>query len=115
MHRVIAVLGFLALASSAAATEAFDVDAAYVEAERDFAASRAELGTGGAAPLVGVDRSEEERAWERRARKDFEKEYARLGLSGAAPLFGLERYEITVRPQVAQVVLANARLSRRGR
>ena len=115
MHRVIAVLGFLALASSASATEPFDMDAAYVEAEKDFAASRAELGTGGSAPLVGLDRTAEERAWEQRARRDFEKGYARLGLSGSAPLVGLERYEITVRPQVAHVVLANTRLSRRGR
>ena len=115
MHRVIAVLGFLALASSATATEPFDVDAAYAEAERDFAASRAELGTGGATPLVGLARSEEERAWEEHARRDFEKEYARLGLSGSAPLAGLERYEITVRPQVAHAILANARPSRRGR
>ena len=115
MHRVITVLGFLALASSAAATEPFDVDAAYAEAERDFAASRAELGTGGTAPLVGLAPSDEERAWEERARRDFEKEFARLGLSGSAPLAGLERYEITVRPQMAHTAVANARLSRRGR
>jgi hypothetical protein len=115
MKRIIAVLGFLSLASAAAATEAFDLDAAYAEAERDFAASRAELGTGGSAPLVGLDRTADERAWEERARRDFEKEYERLGLSGSAPLVGLERYELTVRPQVAHVVLANARLSRRSR
>ena len=113
MHRIVAVLGFLSLASAAAATEAFDLDAAYAEAERDFAASRAELGTGGSAPLVGMDRSDEERAWEEHARRDFEKEYARLGLSGSAPLAGLERYELTVRPQVAYAVLANPRPSRR--
>lgn len=113
MHRVFAVLGFLTLASVASATEAFDADAAYLEAERDFAASRAELGTSGSAPLAGLDRSAEERAWEQRARRDFEKEYASLGLSGSAPLAGLERYELTVRPQVAHVILANARLSRR--
>jgi hypothetical protein len=114
MHRAIAVLGFLALASTASATEPFDLDAAYAEAERDFAASRAELGTSGVAPLVGLEPSAEERAWEERARRDFEKQYARLGLSGSAPLAGLERYEITVRPQVAHTFL-NARLSRRGR
>jgi len=114
MHRIVAVLGFLSLASAAAATD-FDLDAAYAEAERDFAASRAELGTGGSAPLVGMDRSEEARAWEEHARRDFEKEYAQLGLSGSAPLVGLERYELTVRPQVAYAVLANTRPSRRTR
>ena len=115
MHRVMAVLAFLALAPLAGATEAFDADAAYLEAEKDFAASRAELGTSGVAPLTGLERSEEERAWEARARRDFEKEYAKLGLSGSAPLAGLERYELTVRPQVAHVILANASLPRRTR
>lgn len=110
MHRVTAVLAFIVLAavSGAAATEPFDASVAYLEAERDFASVRSELGLSGSAPLAGMEASAAERAWERRARRDFEAAYADLGLSGSSPLAGLERYELTVRPQVAHVVLANA-------
>jgi hypothetical protein len=115
MQRMLAVMGFISLAavSSAAATEPFDASVAYLEAERDFESVRAELGLSGSAPLAGLEPSAAERAWERRARRDFEAAYGRLGLSGSSPLVGLERYELTVRPQVAHVVLANA--SPRGR
>jgi hypothetical protein len=115
MQRVMAVMGFISLAtvSSAAAVEPFDASVAYVEAERDFESVRGELGLSGSAPLAGLERSAAERAWERRARRDFEAAYHGLGLSGSSPLAGLERYEITVRPQVAHVILANP--SRRGR
>ena len=42
------------------------------------------------------------------ARRDFEVVATNQGLSGSSPLVGLERYELTVRPQVAHVILANA-------
>jgi hypothetical protein len=110
-----AVLAFFSLAavSGATATEPFDASAAYLEAERDFESVRGELGLSGSSPLAGLETSAAERAWEHRARRDFERAYQRLGLSGSSPLVGLERYELTVRPQVAHVILANA--SPRGR
>ena len=115
MQRVMAVLGFVSLVavSGAAAMEPFDASVAYMEAERDFESVRGELGLSGSAPLAGLAPSAAERAWERRARRDFEAAYGSLGLSGSSPLAGLERYELTVRPQVAHVILANA--STRGR
>jgi hypothetical protein len=115
MIRVMAVLGFMSLAAvaSASATEPFDANVAYLEAERDFESVRGELGLSGSAPLAGLEPSAAERAWERRARRNFEAAYGSLGLSGSSPLVGLERYELTVRPQVAHVILANA--SPRGR
>lgn len=117
MHRVIAVLGFTALAGagSALASEPFDAHESYLQAERDFSHVRAELGLSGSAPLAGLERTREERAWEEKARRDFEAAQRELGLSGSSPLAGLERYDITVRPQVPPVILAHASVPRRGR
>jgi hypothetical protein len=115
MLRVVAVLGFISLAavSGVSATEPFDAHESYLEAERDFTAMRSELGLSGSAPLAGLEQARiPESVWDA-ARRDFEAVAANQGLSGSAPLFGLERYELTVRPQVAHVILANA--SVRGR
>lgn len=115
MHRVFAVVAFVSLAAVASvpASELFDAHASYVEAERDFAEVRAELGLSGSAPLAGLENPRDERAWEERARRDFEAVQRDQGLSGSSPLAGLERYEYSVRPQVAPVILAQASL--RGR
>jgi hypothetical protein len=108
MQRVMAVLAFsLAAASAAPASEAIDASEAYLEAQRDFDAVRSELGLSGSAPLAGMERAAES-GWERRARRDFEAVHRAQGLSGSAPLVGLEKYELTVRPQVAYVILATA-------
>jgi hypothetical protein len=108
MKRLMVVLAFPLLAASAAsASEAIDASEAYVEAQRDFDAVRSELGLSGSAPLAGLERAGET-PWEQAARLDFEVMQGSLGLSGSAPLVGLETYALTVRPQVAYVILASA-------
>jgi hypothetical protein len=110
MRRVMAVLGFISLAavSGASATEPFDAHESYLEAERDFAVVQSELGLSGSAPLTGLENARvPEGVWDS-ARRDFEVVATNQGLSGSAPLVGLERYELTVRPQVAHVILINA-------
>jgi hypothetical protein len=115
MYRVFAVLAFVSLAAvpSAPASELFDADASYAEAEREFEEVRAELGLSGSAPLAGLENPRAERAWEERARRDFEAVQRDQGLSGSSPLAGLERYEYSVRPQIAPAILAQASI--RGR
>jgi hypothetical protein len=110
MRRVMAVLGFISLAavSGASATEPFDAGESFLEAERDFAVVQSELGLSGSAPMAGLEVARvPESVWDN-ARRDFEIVATNQGLSGSAPLVGLERYELTVRPQVAYVILANA-------
>jgi hypothetical protein len=115
MQRLVAVVAFISLAavSGVSATEPFDAHESYLEAERDFAEMSGELGLSGSAPLTGLEPVRVPDSVVELARRDFEAIAVNQGLSGSSPMFGLERYEITVRPQVAHVILANA--SRRGR
>ena len=110
MQRTLAVLAFITLAagSVATATGPFESSETYVAAQFDFVAAQAELGLSGAAPMVGLEQTRVPESVFDTARRDFEVVAVSQGLSGSAPLVGLEKYELTVRPQVAHVILANA-------
>jgi hypothetical protein len=110
MQRTLAVLAFISLAavSGASAIEPFESSETYVAAQGDFVAAQAELGLSGAAPMVGLEQARVPESVYDGARRDFEVVATNQGLSGSSPLFGLEKYELTVRPQVAHVILANA-------